>query len=314
MSSEYKKLIRYRSKHLRRSVPNILEFCYESQNRICDLCNKPIQDLVLAALDHSVPLIQFARDISLSLKEAVSSCNDPKNLRAAHSFCNNSKKDRTREEWFDKNLDKTVGTIKILSDEEIEDLRLRVGKGGRIRFKKHGDAFTTEARSRGGKTSGSNNVLNGHLASIRTKENQSKGGRRNVESGQLASIRTLEASIRGGRTQGRIAVESGQLASITTYETRAKGGRKQGLIQGRKNVESGQLASIRTPEHQSAAGKVGGRKAVDSGHLDRIRLLSSRKENQAKHLHLRWHVKRNLVNQNCNLCKGKDASSPASNS
>jgi hypothetical protein len=40
----------------------------------------------------------------------------------------------------------------------------------------------------GGRKAGQKNVESGHLASIRTKENQSKGGRKNVESGHLANI------------------------------------------------------------------------------------------------------------------------------
>jgi len=71
------------------------------------------------------------------------------------------------------------------------------------------------------------------------------------------------------REVGRKVVESGHLARMAalgrTPESRAKGGRIGGRIGGRKNAESGQLARIR---------------------------------------HIRWHVKRGIVNPDCLLCQG----------
>jgi len=259
-----------RSKILRKTTPDCLIQQFEAQNRICDLCDGVIQDVVLAELDHSIPIIFYARSLNTPIEQAIKDCNSLHNLRATHSSCNAVKHDLTRDEWFAQG--KNNREVKIFSEKEILELRYRAGEGGRNRFRIHGDAFTAESRSRGGKTSGIQNVLNGHLESIRTKENQAKGGRTNVLNGNLERIRSLDASIRGGKTQGRIAVESGQLASITTFEVRSKGGKKQGPIQGRKNVESGQLAALRTPEHQKEAS------------------------------HIRWHTNRNIVNPKCKLC------------
>jgi hypothetical protein len=145
----------------------------------------------------------------------------------------------------------------------------RKGNGGRIGGRVQGPI------------QGRKNVENGHLASIRTPENQAKGGRKNIESGHLASIRTPENCAKGGRIAGRVngrkAVESGQLASLRTPEHQTKAGRLGGL----KNVESGHLASLRTPEHQAKAGRIGGRISA----------------------HNRYHVKRNIVSPACSLCQ-----------
>lgn len=105
-------------------------------------------------------------------------------------------------------------------------------------------------------------------------------GKKNLESGLWARVVSL-----GGRA-------SGKSKSLAKLAANAKNGGRF----GRWSVESGHLADLRTPEHQSRAGKAGGRKGGPAAN------------------HLRWHVKRNIVNQNCSLCKGKDASSPTSNS
>lgn len=278
-----------RIKILRKTTPDCLEELFEAQNRICDLCNKPIQDLILAELDHSTPLIKYAKDLSLSIEDAVLQCNSLNNLRATHASCNGVKHDMERSVWFELGKDKRKP--RNYSADDIQKRKYIDGAGGRNRYKLHGDAFTNEARSRGGKVSGRNNVLSGHWSRVTTFESRQKGGLKNVENGNLERIRTLEGSIKGGKTQGRIAADSGQLLSITTYETRAKGGQIQGVIQGKKNVESGQLASLRTPEHQRIAGRLAGLKAVSSGSLARAR-------------HIHWHVRRNIINPECKLCQG----------
>jgi hypothetical protein len=89
----------------------------------------------------------------------------------------------------------------------------------------------------------------------------------------------------GGRTQGRKNVENGTGIFALTPEQRSAAGRKGGRISGLKNVESGQLASLRTPEHQAKAGRAGGPAGA--------RITN----------HLRWHVKRGIVNLDCSLCR-----------
>ncbi len=133
-----------------------------------------------------------------------------------------------------------------------------------------------------GQVQGKKNVENGHLAKVRTSEVCIKGGQRNAESGQ---IQALGRSGIGGRIRGREAAKSGQI-------------QKLGHVQGRKNVENGHLARVRTHEGSVKGGQIGGRKVVENGHLASIQTP----ENRAKGLHTRWHVKRNIVNPNCQLC------------
>src|SRR5260370_36033164 len=116
---------------IRAATPAVLPQLFEMQNGVCDLCGEPIQDLVIAALDHSTPVILFARG-PLAINVAISQCNAPANLRAAHAFCNKAKNGLTREEWYARGLDKTVGTPQEWTTEEIESFRERLAKGGRI--------------------------------------------------------------------------------------------------------------------------------------------------------------------------------------
>jgi hypothetical protein len=178
-----------RAKLIRRATPNILEELFEMQNRICDLCNKPIQDLIFAALDHSIPVISFAKG-SLSIKKAIQAANDLSNLRAVHKFCNSSKGDMTREEWFAKGMNEKVGEPRIWTQIEIEEFRKRLAKGPHLGGRKM--------------------VESGKLSLLRTPEHQIKAaraggriggkiggrisGRKNAESGHLARIRNLPQS------------------------------------------------------------------------------------------------------------------------
>lgn len=120
-----------RSKLIRAATPNCLEELFEMSNRMCDLCNYPIQDLIVAALDHSTPVIHFARDLSLPIEEAVRQANDLKNLRPAHKHCNHVKHEMTREEWFAKGVDKKVGKPKMFTDAELLELQFRFAAGSR---------------------------------------------------------------------------------------------------------------------------------------------------------------------------------------
>lgn len=68
--------------------------------------------------------------------------------------------------------------------------------------------MTSKGGKIGGPKCGKIAVESGQLASIRTKENQSKGGKiqgpRNVESGQWASLRTPEHQKKAGSAGGKI--------------------------------------------------------------------------------------------------------------
>lgn len=124
-------------------------------------------------------------------------------------------------------------------------------------------------------------------------------GRKNAESGHIARIATPESCSKGGKTtyarhpelareNGRRAAESGQLVSVATFESCSMGGKTQ----GRKNVESGQWDQVRVLGC-SKGGKIGGRKNAESGHFARVRKIG---------LHTRWHINRDVINPACSLC------------
>jgi hypothetical protein len=126
--------IQQKIRFIRNAQPKCLEELFEMQNRICDLCMRPIQDLVFAALDHSIPIIHF---LQLPLAEAAVQANDPKNLRCAHMECNSAKKTMTRVEWFARGLNNR--TPRLYSAEDLVVFHLwairrqksRAGAGGR---------------------------------------------------------------------------------------------------------------------------------------------------------------------------------------
>ena len=273
--------VRERSRLIRRATPNgdTLRNLWDMQNRLCDLCGHECQDLLVCELEHSVPVILFARG-PLPIEDAIRECNDPSNLRCAHASCNTAKNGLTREEWFTRGLNDREKP-RILTEGQLLELQFRLGAGGRVGGRIAGRnakktktgifGMTHEQHQAAGRISGRKTLENGTGLFGRTPEQRSKDaqkagrtggliqGRRCVENGHLARICVL-----GGRIAGRAAAKSGQIASIATPESRAKGGRMGGRIAGRKNVES--------------------------GHLTRL-------------AHNRWHVARDIVNVECELCQ-----------
>lgn len=83
--------IKQRAKLIRKATPDCLEPLYEMSNRRCDLCGHPIQDLICASLDHSTPVVHFARNLEMPIDDAVAQTNHPQNLRVAHANCNAAK-------------------------------------------------------------------------------------------------------------------------------------------------------------------------------------------------------------------------------
>jgi hypothetical protein len=100
-----------------------------------------------------------------------------------------------------------------------------------------------------------------------------------VAIGQLRSITSV-----GGRHSGLQNALNGELS-------------RRGRNGGRSAVESGQLASIRTFENCSKGGRQSGLAAVASGQLQSITSKGGRAAN-----HSRWHVKRWIVNPECEFC------------
>jgi len=126
----------------------------------------------------------------------------------------------------------------------------------------------------GGRIAGRKNIESGHITAL---------GRKNVESGRLAALGRI-----GGRVAGRIAVESGQLASVASL-----GGR----VSGRANAESGHITAL-------ARSGVGGRKGGPIGGKSKSpKKLAACASNFRIASHNRWHVRRNIINPNCELCR-----------
>ncbi len=104
-------------------------------------------------------------------------------------------------------------------------------------------------------------------------------GRKNVETGHLVKVRTRVGSAKGGHTQGEKNTESGLIQSL-------------GRIWGRRAAQSGQLRELGRIQGQ-------GRKNVESGLLRSIATAGGRASTAN---HLRWHVKRGMVNSACRFC------------
>jgi hypothetical protein len=96
-----------------------------------------------------------------------------------------------------------------------------------------------------------------------TRQKLRVAGKRNLNNGHMARIRSL-----GGKT--------------------GVGGKIGGKIGGRKNVESGHIQRLQK-QYCVLAATAAGKKNVESGHAFRLP-------------HLRWHVKRGIVNPDCNFC------------
>lgn len=264
--------IKKRSVYIRRKTPDVLAQCFELQNHICDLCGYEIQSVSpeVAELDHSVSVYYFASS-DLEIEDAEVQCNGRNNLRAVHGRCNTVKKTFNRDEWFAKGMDELVGPAKILTPEEIEFLRSRASEIGR----------------KAGLISNQNPENRNRLNNYRTFENCSKGGKlggqKCVETGHIIEL---------GLEQGKKNKESGHWDRIRILGL--EGSVERGRVQGLKNVESGHLQRLdqgkknaAKPGYMSMIGKIGGKK----------RGLSM--------CHLRWHVRRNIFNPNCELCKAE---------
>lgn len=116
------------------------------------------------------------------------------------------------------------------------------------------------------------------------------------------SPQTKEGSVKGGKTGGRKNVESGWASQL---------GKKYG------GLVCAHLENFRTPERQKERAKKGGQRAaevnVKSGWADKLGRIygpiNARKiplevkiQGFMKGRHIRWHVKRNIVNPKCSLC------------
>lgn len=210
-----------RARLIRNATPDVLENLFEMSNRICDLCGHEIQDLICAALDHSTPVIYFARS-TMPIEEAIAQANDPRNLRCAHASCNTAKNGLTREDWYRRGLnDREVP--RFLTDGQLLELQFRLGAGGRNRSIAKLTALRVNSTgvSKGGHIGGRKNVESGHMARMQTHANRAAGGR--ISGPKTARNKT---GIHG-RSSEQMAADG------------RKGGRIGGRITGRKFKEEG---------------------------------------------------------------------------
>jgi len=124
----------------------------------------------------------------------------------------------------------------------------------------------------------------GAVPSASTRELLSIAGSTPAMKEHLRRISTFASSSKGGRRGGLTNAKSGHMERMRTFAASSSGGK----IQGPRNVANGHLQRI---------GRIGGRAAVTSGQLKSVCA-------KAGHVsgHLRWHVKRGILNPNCDLC------------
>jgi GIY-YIG catalytic domain-containing protein len=155
---------------------------------------------------------------------------------------------------------------------------------------------------------GYNLVPGGHVGSFEFASMGGTAANRNPENrNRLKKYTSFETCSAGGKKGGQKCVETGQIVSL-------------GYEQGKKNKESGHWDKVRILGFASASenGRRQGLKNVENGHLKR---LDQGKKNAAKlgymselgkrggkkggvaSGHLRWHVRRNIINPSCFLCR-----------
>jgi hypothetical protein len=303
--------IQQRAKLIRAATPNgdTLENLFEMQNRICDLCGQPIQDLILAALDHSTPVIHFARS-TMPIEDAIAQASDPKNLRCAHSSCNSAKNGLTRGEWFRRGLNVREAP-RFLTDGQLLELQFRLGVGGRTAGfanakNKTGvcgrspEKMRADASKSGRKQSAAGTGMFTSGMSMRSAVigritgNDNKRLKRGICSPGVAA----KGGRIGGRINGRKMKQEGR--GIFAPENRGLGGRKA--------KEMGVGVSAMTHEQLSVAGRVGGgtgaggRKCAEKKVGVCGRSPEKMREDGLKGVHTYWHVRRGIVNPKCKLC------------
>jgi hypothetical protein len=112
--------------------------------------------------------------------------------------------------------------------------------------------------------------------------------RRNIESGHIRSLGLTGAGGRvGGRIQGRKNAENKTGVCGRTFEKMSEDGRKGGRIGGYNQPR----------EAKVKGGRIGGKAVVESGQL-----LGICAKGGTAASHVRWHIRRGIVNSNCLLC------------
>jgi hypothetical protein len=292
-----KEEIAQRSKLIRAATPDCLEDLFEMQNRICDLCEQPIQDICLSELDHSIAVYSFAKS-DLSIDDAISQANSVTNLRVSHGACNAAKNKMSRQEWYERGFNNREN-IRFFTEIELEDFRNRAAAGGLIGGANN--AAIPGNMAKAGRVSGRKNVESGHLLNIASIGGKI-GGRKNADvPGRMKSMslkQPREAKVLGGLRAGKKNVETGHIHRLG-LEYGIKNGLMYGPLGGQKNVETGHIKNL---------GHTQGKINAESGFLAELRKLyqEERKEGSYKYLHMRWHVSRGIIKEGCKFCESKE--------
>lgn len=89
---------------------------------------------------------------------------------------------------------------------------------------------------------------------------------------------------------------------ITTQETRIKGGIAAASLNMKNCTALFGLSQEARVANATKGGKVGGRIAVESGHLDSVRTKESCAKGGRAACHVRHHVNKHKFNPNCEFC------------
>jgi hypothetical protein len=128
-----------------------------------------------------------------------------------------------------------------------------------------------------------------------------------TEMGKLGSAvirRTGHASRLGkkyGKTNGRKLVDWNRENKFDLLPQVIEARKRNAKTMGDEMVKSGKLLKI-----ASMGGKVGGRKNAELGNLQRIRTPDSCSKGGITATHNRWHVRRGVVKNTCELCVDGD--------
>jgi hypothetical protein len=295
---------------MRESVGELRAKLCEAQCDSCFLCGKWMQsrDGVIVAVDHAIPVYIWAESY-LPIAEVCQYANDSKNLGAAHTECNTVKQAQDADEWFEAQHGDHMN-VATKSSDKIETLRKRLSC----------------AASKAGRIAGRKNVESGHLAEARKRCDYKKMGsmagsltkqRRHGIFGLSPQQRSMNSKL-GGRIGGKVSggnhAKNGTSICGFTFEQR----RNAGLKGGRKCVESGQLARARKNCDYKKMAAISGRIASETGQARAsvLAILAARKERlkndpqfaqeisnaSRRAMHIRWHIKRGVVNVKCSFC------------
>ena len=309
-------------------------------NRLCDLCGYEIQDICLASIEHSIPVMMYAKCLDVAIEDAIRECNSPDNLRVAHSSCNKMKNSKTREEWFAQGLNNREIPC-FLSVAQLQERKLRAGAASRVNKENKVGIFgmTHEQHQAAGKASSLKQKENGTGFYGLTLEQRQENGKKQSREVRVRTGLAHKANKTGlfamspdqkslvGRGVGyKLLKESKGLFGMPE-EAKKKARREGGKIQGARNIETGHWQRISQMVDRVAAGKRAGALAKATGRIYTIKTyesslkgaLNQRKEDKARggrtqgfkniqsgHLekirHIKNHVNRSVIVETCRFC------------